>query len=415
MNRTKISVGVLTALAASTAVAQTSTSHVVLYGRANLGIDNYSATGAPVPASGIDPNLKARWRVFDAGSRLGVRGVESLGSGLQAVFQIETGVNIDSGTGNGQNGAINANANGALASRDSFVGLQGGFGRVTFGRQSIFWVNGSIIQTGANYVNAEVPFTNGAILGRVVSGMARNPNVVLYTTPTFGGFNLSAGWAPQNEATQGQTAATPPGSDANKTNGQVYGVTARWAAGPIGVQGDYWVNNAATGQRNTFVGVSASKFRAAKALIGYTYLPGAQISLVVGRNKNDDSSAFSTGTFGTAGFVGANITQNWWVASWEHAFGPVQALAQYGQIRKASGCIGATPATTCDDTGGSGYMAGVRYIMSKRTAAYVTYNRLTNRANNNNDYIGGGITSASLPTPSGADPRIIGIGIIHNF
>jgi predicted porin len=413
VKRTHLALSIASALAASTAAAQTS--NVTLYGRANLAIDNFAATGASVPASGIDPNLKARWRVSDSASRLGVRGVEDLGNGLRAIFQIETGVNVDNGAGTGQGGQVNANANGALASRDSFVGLEGGFGRLTLGRQSVFWVNGTIIQTGANYVNAEVPFLNGAILGRVVSGMARNPNVVLYTSPTFGGFNATLGWAPLAEATQGQTAATPPGSDANKTNSNLYGVTARWAGGPFAVQGDYWVNDAATGQRNTFVGVSSTKFTAMKVLGGWRYMPGAQISLVAGRNKNDASSQFSIGTFGVAGFAAANVKQDWFGVSWEHTFGNIQALAQYGRIRDAKGCLGTGGAPTCTDTGGSGVMVGGRYLFSKRTAAYITYNKVTNKTNNNNDYIGGAVTSANPGLPLGADPRIVAVGMIHNF
>jgi predicted porin len=57
-----------------------------------------------------------------AGSRLGFRGVEDLGNGLKAVFTFEQGYNIDNGTGLGGN------------SRQSFVGVAGGFGSVTAGR-----------------------------------------------------------------------------------------------------------------------------------------------------------------------------------------------------------------------------------------------------------------------------------------
>ena len=57
-----------------------------------------------------------------AGSRLGFRGVEDLGNGLKAVFTFEQGYNIDNGTGLGNE------------SRQSFVGLAGGFGSVTAGR-----------------------------------------------------------------------------------------------------------------------------------------------------------------------------------------------------------------------------------------------------------------------------------------
>jgi predicted porin len=42
-------------------------------------------------------------------SRVGIRGTEDLGNGFRAIFQIETGVNVDSGNQLGQNGSTNPN------------------------------------------------------------------------------------------------------------------------------------------------------------------------------------------------------------------------------------------------------------------------------------------------------------------
>ena len=58
-----------------------------------------------------------------SGSRIGFRGTEDLGNGLKAVFTVEQGFAVDSGTGLGD------------ASRQAFVGLNGGFGTVSLGRQ----------------------------------------------------------------------------------------------------------------------------------------------------------------------------------------------------------------------------------------------------------------------------------------
>jgi predicted porin len=402
----KLLVAAVAGLFAAPVFAQSS--NVTLYGRANLGVDNYAATGATTAAGAADASLKGRFRVFDSGSRLGVRGVEDLGNGLRAIFQIESGANIDNGSNTGQGGQANAST-GFLASRDSFVGLDGGFGRLTFGRQSIYWVNGTIIQTGANYINAEVAFLNGAAAGRVSGPAARQNNVVLYTTPTFGGFNASLGWAPNRENAQGQTATTGAGADANKTNGNIYGTTLRWAGGPISVQGDYWVNKApsATVQANA-LGINVTKAVGMKGLVGFTYAPGAQISAVVGQNREDDSSSFT----------GGDVKQMFYGVSWEHTFGNVQALAQYGKQNKVklSGCTTPTPvACSADNTATTGFMVGARYLMSKRTALYASFNQMKNQSNATTDYSGGGITSASGALPAGADPRIVAVGMIHNF
>ncbi len=64
-----------------------------------------------------------------SGSRLGFRGAEDLGNGLKGVFTYEQGFKIDN----------NTNTNGTTGfggkARQAFVGLAGGFGAVTLGRQ----------------------------------------------------------------------------------------------------------------------------------------------------------------------------------------------------------------------------------------------------------------------------------------
>jgi predicted porin len=65
------------------------------------------------------------------GSRLGFRGTEALGNGLNAVFTIETGFNIDTGS----TGATAApGLTQYIGNRQTFVGLNGGFGSLTLGR-----------------------------------------------------------------------------------------------------------------------------------------------------------------------------------------------------------------------------------------------------------------------------------------
>jgi predicted porin len=176
MNKKVMALAVASVLAAPAAFAQSS--NVQLYGRAVLGIDDYRADGARNQASlgqvqtattnaagascagtqvsvatgctpGSDTDRKSRLRIFDNSSRVGLRGTEDLGNGLKAIFQIETGVNIDNGSNTGQGGQANANS-GFWASRDSFAGLDSNFGRVTFGRQSVYWANGVNAQFSAN-------------------------------------------------------------------------------------------------------------------------------------------------------------------------------------------------------------------------------------------------------------------------
>ena len=104
MNKKVMALAVAGVLAAPAAFAQSS--NVQLYGRANLGVDYWKAGGATDPNAQYD----GRVRVFDNSSRVGLRGTEDLGNGLKAIFQIETGVNMDNGSNVGQSGAQNTSS-----------------------------------------------------------------------------------------------------------------------------------------------------------------------------------------------------------------------------------------------------------------------------------------------------------------
>jgi len=384
------------------AVALAQKSTVEIYGRANLGFDSYEAKGATDPTT----NRDGRFRVFDGSSRVGFRGTEDLGNGLRAIFQIETGVSIDSGNNSGQGGQNNSSA-GFWASRDSFVGLDSNWGRLTFGRQSIYWANGVNAQFSANYINTEIPWTNGTNLGRIStaaagSAPARVSNTVQYTSPTFAGVNgtLSYSVNPQ-EAVQNIGAGTD-------TDGYVFGLTLRGTWGAFYAQGDY-----ADVKGNTVIATGLQAAGKAYKIGGsWGYMPGARIGAIWVRTEVDNNTGAVVGVA-----PGDDLDQDGWTINWEHTFGNIQVMAQYGWTGDMKGCNGTTtPAAQCVNTKSTGWMIGARYFMSKRTWVYLSYNEVDNKANQFADYTGGAITSTSgLPTPLGADPRIIALGLFHAF
>src|SRR5688500_12836494 len=109
MNKKLVAVAVAGVLAAPLA-AQAQTANVTLYGRLNLTLEY-------IDANGDNPSVQ---RLSSNSSRLGVRGTESLGGGLNVIWQIESSISGDAGGG-------------TLAARDTFVGLQGSWGTVRFG------------------------------------------------------------------------------------------------------------------------------------------------------------------------------------------------------------------------------------------------------------------------------------------
>jgi len=96
-------------------------SSVTLYGIVDTGVEyvtHASATGGSmVRMPSITGELPSRW---------GVRGTEDLGEGLSAVFQVESGFNLRGG---------DLGQGGRLFGRQAWVGLQGPWGKLSFGRQ----------------------------------------------------------------------------------------------------------------------------------------------------------------------------------------------------------------------------------------------------------------------------------------
>jgi predicted porin len=384
-------------LAASGAAAQSSS--VQLYGRANLGFDYYSATGARDQGAtpGSQLNYEGRMRVFDNSSRVGLRGTEDLGNGLKAIFQIETGVNVDNGSNTGQGGQGNGST-GFWASRDSYVGLDSNFGRLTFGRQSIYYSNGVNAQFASNYINTEVPWTDGRAFGRVRVPATRTSNVVLYTTPSFSGLNASLYYSPNaQEAVQNNATAD--------TDGNIWGATVRGEWGPFYTQFDYVSNQG----NSSLTGGVRSDVSAYKLGASWGYMPGARIGLI-------GSLAYDNQALGLT--PGDKVDQVGWTVNWEHTFGNLQVMAQYGQLGDLKSCDSdAAPGNiACGDSSARAYMVGLRYFLSKRTWVYASYNGVSNKSNQFADYTNSGYTSVGGGTlPYGADPQVWAAGILHNF
>ena len=178
------------ALAAPAAFAQ---STVTLYGTVDMGGQYLSGHSKQVSiVSG-----------GQAGSRLGFKGTEDLGSGYFADFVLEGGINVDTG-GSGQGGQ--------LFGRQAFGALRTPFGTASAGRQysSIYYQTGdfsefSNVSLGATtaviggFAGGYEPVrgsannaTTSTATGAEVNGSpARVNNSFRYTTPTFEGAKAS--------------------------------------------------------------------------------------------------------------------------------------------------------------------------------------------------------------------------------
>lgn len=173
------------------------------------------------------------------GSRWGMRVREDLGGGLAAVANLEGGINADTGA-SGQGGL--------LFGRRANVGLTGGFGTVTLGRNSSSYDDVSIdnammlqsIFDPSQSNNGPTTAQAGGVLasagnaatflGRYTSWVGygtRFNNSVKYISPSFGGFSGSFMYAMGED----KTAAIGQSSSAS--------AYLKYANGPLLVSGGY--------------------------------------------------------------------------------------------------------------------------------------------------------------------------------
>lgn len=163
MNKSAIALAVAAALGASAAYAETT-----LYGSARGSLDYVDPDSTDFTDDDDDDNF---WEFNNVSSRLGVRGSEDLGGGLSAIYQYEFGVDLMDGSAGGVGGG-----------RPHVLGLRGGFGTVSIGRQWTPYYNvmglNDIFNNGRSFANYPGPF--------------RVSSTLVYSSPDFAGLKAEA-------------------------------------------------------------------------------------------------------------------------------------------------------------------------------------------------------------------------------
>ena len=233
-------------------------------------------------------------------NRLGFRGVEDLGGGLQAGFWLEAGMNNASGfagggSGNIQNSDSTTANQGQLFNRRSTVSLMGRWGEIRMGRDydPSFWNLVFFDVNGANGLGQALNLVSS--LGSGVGTVARTNNSVAYFCPggiggvycqlqyafgqsttgssgnqyegarigwQGGPFNVAFGWS--------QTETGPAAKAVSDAKFEVWNVGASWdfkMAKVYGLYNEYKWDSAkqATWGLSVGVPIGAGEFRAAYA------------------------------------------------------------------------------------------------------------------------------------------------------
>ncbi|MBK9117930.1 MAG: porin [Betaproteobacteria bacterium] len=374
MNKKLVAVAVAGLLAAPLA-AQAQTANVTLYGRLNLTLEGVSgsqtqAAGTSAPGQNVNRTV---YRVSSNSSRLGVRGSESLGGGLSAIFQIESSINGDSGGG-------------TLAGRETFVGLQGTWGTVKIGNflapyddiHPIFGnvptLTTSILSTAALWAQGSQSKINGAF-------DARLGNSIRYDSPRVGGFagsiQLAAADTSNSTLTQQQNHA------------YVLSMGGFYANGPF--QGGIAY------EANTKVRcISCNDW--AFSVAGNWNFGVAKIGGVWERLDYD--------------VTGGSLTRNFWGISATVPIGPGEMYAFFGDAGDGSGPGGTSvgQVNAGNNTGAQQWTISYTYALSKRTLSYAGFVQTRNDSNARYNF-----NINPYEVVNGANASGFVVGLVHFF
>jgi predicted porin len=355
--------------------------NVSLYGSLNLDVEVVNGK----LSDGGNPSIA---RVSSNSSRFGLRGHEYLGRGQVAIFQLESSVLGDTGGS-------------SLASRETWVGLQGDWGTVKLGSfltpyddiHTIFGntptLTTSILSTAALWAQGALNKTEGGFDARV-------GNSIRYETPPLQGFSAALQFATRD------TSDNPNGGEngdrlSELRHANVMSAGAFYTSGPLDLGIAY--------ERNYRIRPTGPTDGALSLTGGYDFGAiasnvGLRVAGVYERLRYDTP----TGTL-TRDFYGLSSTL---------AVGDGNFYAFWGKAADGKG--GAIDGTTIGalvkgpDTSSQQWELSYSYNLSLRTMLYGGWVKIDNRANaaytfNINPY----------PVAPGARPSGIVLGIAHFF
>jgi len=351
MKKKLVAVAVAGVLGAPLA-AHAQTANVTLYGRLNVDFEVVSGR----QADGSNPHVS---RLSSNSSRLGVRGIESLGGGLSAIFQIES--NISGDTGNSPTSSF--------ASRETFVGFQGNWGTFKMGKflmplDDMHPIFGDVPTYTTSILSTADLWAQGTLSKGAGGFDARLGNSLRYDSPSFNGLTFS-GQLSLRDSSGNPDAADGAGDNGNHTqelrHAFVIGGNAIYNNGPIQVGLAVESNQKTRGPNlnDTDITVTGGyNFGIIRPALLYEYI------------KYDTPTG--------------DLKRNMWGISATMPMGPGTWYAFYGKAGDGRGSaadgerVGGL--TRGSDTGSQQWEISYTYPFSKRTQVYAGYVKLNNDA-----------------------------------
>ncbi|RJX33286.1 MAG: porin [Oxalobacter sp.] len=344
MKKTLIALAVLGAFGAAQAQ-----SNVTIYGQLKPSYDFID--------TGTKDVVDMTWN----NSRLGFKGTEDLGGGLKAVFQIESKVKSTEVGG------------GSIADRDSWVGLAGGFGSITFGNHQTAYV-----QAAASYdffADSIGDYNNiMGMTGGLTDGFnERVGKSAYYKSPVMSGFQVLASYAMNAQHVSGNNGAVGSNGDSD-----IAAIVGTYTNGPLKVLAGYEVQKS---------GVPADQ-EAMKIGAGYKLPFGTQLNAIYEQVEQDN----------------AYDIKHIYIGASHPVTSAIDVMANY-IIADDNDELASS-----NNTGAKGYAIGAMYKFSKRTNVMAAYAKVDNDTNAEYGMDAGYAADATGKTVSGFSVRLQ-----HNF
>jgi predicted porin len=316
----------LVALPAAAAVHAQST-NVQLYGLVDAGVEyvnHASPTGGGVTRLTSGGMNTSRW---------GIRGSEDLGGGLKAIFQLESGILLDTGNVDG--------AAGSLFRRQANVGLEGDFGRLVAGRSYTTVYDFVLPFDPMGYAPVYSWATTGNATTALNAAAATNfgmttasDNLLKYSKRFGNGLSVGASYG------FGEVAGS-------SSAGRKYSVAAGYTAGPVGLVATY--------EKDDFTTPTAAGNKDTVAHLGASWQINGDIALKGAYRYYKRELTTGTELRGDTAWVGVN----WQVTP---AVG-VTAAVYHLNVKNVAATADADPTL---------YVLRAKYSLSKRTDLYAT-------------------------------------------
>jgi predicted porin len=332
-------------------------SALMFYGKINVDVESVKSDKVANTAA----DASSLNRVQSNASRFGFNGTENLGGGLQTVYQFEAQIDTVNTSGTPFNGT-----------RNSRIGLQGGFGTIFAGNwDSPYKVSHNKLEL---FDNTTV-FTTNALVGVTGNGksyVTRQNNVIEYMSPNMGGLTVQVAYSMDS----GKTATQ------NKTTTSVAGMYENdmlYAALAYETRAD-----------QTTLGKSDS---ATRLVAAFKYPNG-----LIGVTLEKMSVANSTSTTASQSNTELVGTYNAGPSSFGIAY------AKDGDYNSVS------------DTGANQLSLRYGYNFSKATELYAAYTSISNgNATTTYGFNNQSATTAFPTRAVGAKQTGLGVGLIHTF